>query len=254
MKISELLIETAIGEGVNDPHIFKAISIIGPMGAGKSTIARQLVGGTGLRSLNLDNFNELFIKQGKVPSGLISPDQLQRSWELTQKQKGNWITNRLGLLVDGSGRNVQALHKSLADLEKLGYDTLVILIMASFNTLLKRQQLRITQQKMQFGQGRQIPVDLARTSYDQIQLNITKLKQLYGDRLLVINNEGAVDLSQEQKIVDKFLSAPPLKPAAQEWIKAHSQTQGQRVDKQIAQQQRKTASAARAAQYQQPKE
>ena len=57
MKIFELL--ESLEEGVNDPHIFKAVAMIGPMGAGKSTIAKQLVGGSGLRSLNLDNFNEL---------------------------------------------------------------------------------------------------------------------------------------------------------------------------------------------------
>ena len=89
MKISELIFESIVDEGVNDQHIFKAIAMIGPMGAGKSTIAQQLVGGSGLRSLNLDNFNELLIKQGKVAGGMLTPDQLERNWELTQKQKGN---------------------------------------------------------------------------------------------------------------------------------------------------------------------
>ena len=69
MKISELF--ESLEEGVNDPHIFKAIAMIGPMGAGKSTIAKQLVGGSGLRSLNLDNFNELLIKQGKVAGAIL---------------------------------------------------------------------------------------------------------------------------------------------------------------------------------------
>ena len=83
MRIKEL-IETKkqslvyAAEGVYDPHIFKAIAMIGPMGAGKSTIAQQLVGGSGLRSLNLDNFNELLIKQGKVAGGNLTPDQLER--------------------------------------------------------------------------------------------------------------------------------------------------------------------------------
>jgi adenylate kinase family enzyme len=251
MKISELLVESIVDEGVNDPHIFKAVAMIGPMGAGKSTIATQLVGGSGLRSLNLDNFNELLIKQGKVAGGMLSPDQLERNWELTQKQKGNWVGERMGMLIDGSGRNVEGLVKPLTELEKLGYDTLVILVNVSLETSLQRQQSRAAKQAAQFGQGRNVPLDLAKSSYAQIQQNIPKLRQLYGNRLLIINNEGAVDLSQEKKVVDRFMIAPPSKPAAIEWIKSHSQRQGQKLDKQLSQQQRQAASMSRAQQFQQ---
>lgn len=251
MKISELF--ESLEEGVNDPHIFKAIAMIGPMGAGKSTIAQQLVGGSGLRSLNLDNFNELLIKQGKVAGGNLTPDQLERNWELTQKQKGNWISERLGLLIDGSGRNIEGLIKPLMQLEKIGYNTLVILVNVSLETSLQRQQSRAARQTAQYGTGRNVPLDLAKSSYEQIQRNIPTLKNIYGQRLLIINNEGAVDLSQEKKRVDAFMSAPPNKPAAIEWIKSHGQIQGQQLDKKLAQQQRQAASAQRAPAYTQGK-
>jgi adenylate kinase family enzyme len=241
--------EGALDEGVNDPHIFKAIAMIGPMGAGKSTIARQLVGGSGLRSLNLDNFNELLIKQGKVAGGNLTPDQLERSWQLTQAQKGNWVAERLGLLIDGSGRNVEGLVKPLTDLEALGYNTMVILVNVSLDTSLQRQQARAAQQTAQYGTGRNVPLDLAKSSYEQIQQNIPKLQQLYGNRLLIINNERAVDLSQEQSIVSKFLNSPPSSPAAVQWIKSHGQAQGQQLDNRLAQQQRQSASAQRAPAY-----
>ena len=251
MKISELF--ESLEEGVNDPHIFKAIAMIGPMGAGKSTIAQQLVGGSGLRSLNLDNFNELLIKQGKVAGGNLTPDQLERNWELTQKQKGNWISERLGLLIDGSGRNVEGLIKPLMQLEEIGYNTLVILVNVSLETSLQRQQSRAARQAAQYGTGRNVPLDLAKSSYEQIQRNIPTLKNIYGQRLLIISNEGAVDLSQEKKRVDAFMSAPPNKPAAIEWIKSHGQIQGQQLDKKLAQQQRQAASAQRAPAYTQGK-
>ena len=241
--------EGALDEGVNDPHIFKAIAMIGPMGAGKSTIARQLVGGSGLRSLNLDNFNELLIKKGKVAGGNLTPDQLERSWQLTQAQKDSWVTERLGLLIDGSGRNVEGLVKPLIELEKLGYDTMVILVNVSLETSLQRQQTRAAQQTAQYGAGRNVPLDLAKSSYEQIQQNIPKLQQLYGNRLLIINNERAVDLSQEQSIVSKFLNSPPSSPAAVQWIKSHGQSQGQQLDNRLAQQQRQAASAQRAPAY-----
>jgi len=233
-----------IDEGVNDPHIFKAIFMTGPMGAGKSTIAKQLVGGSGLRSLNIDNFNELLIKQGKVVGGNLTPDQLERSWQLTQKQKVNWVDGRLGLLIDGSGRNIEGLVKPFIQLEALGYSTMVIFVNVSLETSLQRQQSRVAHT------GRNIPLDLAKSSYEQIQQNIPKLKQLYGNSLLIINNEDAIDLSKdlskEQNIISKFLNSPPTSPAAIEWIR--SRGQGQQLDKRLAQQ-RQTASAQRASAY-----
>jgi guanylate kinase len=130
---------------------------------------------------------------------------------------------------------------------------MVILVNVSLETSLQRQQSRAAKQAAQFGQGRNVPLDLAKSSYEQIQQNIPKLKQLYGNRLLIINNEGAVDLSQEKQVVDRFMSSPPSKPAAIEWIKAHGQAQGQQLDKRLAQQQRQAASAQRAPAYTQGK-
>ena len=253
MKIAELIVESIVDEGVNDPHTFKAIAMIGPWGAGKSTIAQQLVGGSGLRSLNLDNFSELLIKQGKVAGGNLTPAQLERSWQLTQQQKGNWIDGRLGLLIDGSGRNVEVLVAPLTQLEALGYNTMVILVNVSLETSLQRVQSRAVKQAAQFGQGRNVPLDSAKSSYEQVQQNIPKLKQLYANRLLIINNEGAVDLSQEKQVVDRFMASPPTKPAAIQWIKSHGQVPGQQLDKRLAQQQRQAASAQRAPAYTQGK-
>jgi hypothetical protein len=130
---------------------------------------------------------------------------------------------------------------------------MVILVNVSLETSLQRQQSRAAQQTAQYGTGRNVPLDLAKSSYNQIQQNIPKLKQLYGNRLLIINNEGAVDLSQEQSIVSKFLNSPPSSPAAVQWIKSHGQAQGQQLDNRLAQQQRQAASAQRAPAYTQGK-
>ena len=43
-----------VDEGVNDPHIFKAVFLAGGPGSGKSFVAKNLLGGTGLRSINSD--------------------------------------------------------------------------------------------------------------------------------------------------------------------------------------------------------
>ena len=226
MRIFEVL-DSSIDEGLYDQHIFKAIAMIGPMGAGKSTIAKKLVGGSGLRSLNLDNFNELLIQKGQVPNGQLSPDQLEKNWQLTQKQKTNWLDGRLGMLIDGSGRNVDGLVKPLKELETIGYDVAVILVNVSLDTSIQRQQSRAAAQAAQYGQGRNVPLDLAKSSHEQIQANIPKYQQIFGKNFFVVNNEGAVDLAKVEKSINQFMSAPPSKPAALQWIKQQQSERSQ---------------------------
>jgi len=240
-------------EGVYDPHIFKVIFMTGPMGAGKSTIAQKLIGGTGLRSLNLDNFNELMIKKGQVPDGKLTGDQLQNSWEKVQKQKVNFLDGRLGLLVDGSGRNVEDIKENLQNLLNMGYDAACIMVnVPDVEETITRAQRRAAEQKEKYGVGRNIPQDFQRTTHEQIQKNIPTLQKIFqnnffyidttkkdaelekGDRKLKNWNRqlGPIDNSsnpinsklQAIKIqINKFMSAPPSNPAALQWIAQQKQ-------------------------------
>lgn len=210
-------------EGVYDPYIFKAIFMTGPMGAGKSTVAQKLVGGYGLRSLNLDNFNEMAIKKGQVPNGQLSNDQLQKSWELVQAQKGNFIDGRLGLLIDGSGRNLQDISQNLTNLRNLGYDTACILVNVDVEVSIQRAQQRAAAQAQQYGQGRNVPEELQRSTHAAIRNNIPQLKKIFGKYFFEVDNTSQPVLTSLQKGVNSFLRTPPSSPAAIQWIQSEKQ-------------------------------
>jgi len=217
----QVLLEQAyerIVEGLYDPHIFKAIFMTGPMGAGKSTVAQKLVGGTGLRSLNLDNFNELMIKKGQVEGGILTPDQLQSSWEKVQKQKVNFLEGRLGLLIDGSGRNVEDIKENLQILLTLGYDVACIMVNVDIDVSIDRAKKRAALQAAQYGTGRNVPEELQRKTHADIQRNIPILKQIFGKYFFEIDNTNTPDLALVQKKINQFLMTSPSKPQAQEWI------------------------------------
>lgn len=207
-----------LSEGVYDPHIFKAIFMTGPMGAGKSTVAQQLVGGTGLRSLNLDNFNELMIKKGQVEGGNLTPDQLQISWERVQKQKANFLQGRLGLLIDGSGRNVEDIKENLQDLLNLGYDVACIMVNVDIETSIERARKRAALQAAKHGTGRNVPETLQRQTHAAIQKNIPTLQQIFKSNFFEIDNTNTPNLHVVQKKINQFLKSPPSQPAAQKWI------------------------------------
>jgi adenylate kinase family enzyme len=60
-------IKEFLNEGKHDQNIYKCVIVLGPAGVGKSTAIRKIVGGTGLKYLNADQFLELDIE--KVISG-----------------------------------------------------------------------------------------------------------------------------------------------------------------------------------------
>jgi adenylate kinase family enzyme len=225
-------------EGVNDPHIFKCIFLFGPMGAGKSTVARPLLTHTGLRSVNLDNFNEMFIKKGQVPTGHLAPDQLEKSWQLSQTQQQNFMDSRLGIIIDGSGRNPNTAIGVIEKLQPLGYEFMMIFVNVSEATSIARQQSRADKQQQQWGVGRQVDPTLAKDTYAQVQKHLSKYSAYFGpQRFVYVDNENTPDLTQATKKVDAFLNAPITSPKAIEWI--NSQKGGQ----QVAQRQQKLATA-----------
>jgi len=237
-KPSEGVAEGSLEEGVNDPHTFKCIFLFGPMGAGKSTVARPLLTHTGLRSVNLDNFNELFVKKGQVPTGHLSPDQLEKSWELTQKQQQNFIDGRLGVIIDGSGRNPSTAIGVIEKLAPLGYEFMMIFVNVSEATSIARQQSRAEKQKQQWGAGRQVDSELAKNTYAQVQKNLDKYSAYFGpQRFVYVDNENTPDLTQATKKVEAFLRAPVRQPEALAWI------QSQKGGDKVAQQQNKLATA-----------
>lgn len=236
-SVDQLLLEQAytkvrmFTEGVYDPHIFKAIFTVGPMAAGKSTVSQKLFGGTGLRSLNLDNFNEMMIRRGEVPGGELSDEQLQKSWEKVQKQKVNFLNGRLGVHVDGSGRNAEDVKENLSTLINLGYDTLCIFVNVDLEKSIENAKKRELEQIEKYGIGRTVPLERLKKTHAEVQPNIGAFQQAFGENFFYIdtthfppeffqkkNFPPPAELIPIQKKINQFLSAPPSHPAALNWI------------------------------------
>ena len=66
MRVEEII--KSVEEGINDPHIFKAVFMAGGPGSGKGFVAQNLLGGPGLRTINSDAMDEF------VSNGLDSED------------------------------------------------------------------------------------------------------------------------------------------------------------------------------------
>jgi len=169
-----------IDEGVLDPHIFKAVIMIGPPGAGKSTTANKLFGHSGLRKINIDDFSEMMIRKGRSQGGVLTPDQWDMAWDKVQSRKSLTLDGRLGMYFDSTGKSPQRIFEVTNQLSALGYDIMLILVTASFDTTLNRQQSREQEQREKWGVGRVVDPSYAQEVYDLVKNNIKIYESSFG--------------------------------------------------------------------------
>ena len=86
--------------------------LAGGPGSGKSFVARNILGGTGLKTMNSDDVYEILMKKQDLaldPDTIASPQGQEirdKAKLMTKKRSANWIDGRLGLLIDGTGKDV----------------------------------------------------------------------------------------------------------------------------------------------------
>lgn len=208
-------------EGVDDPAIFKAIFLAGGPGSGKSFI----VGKTGLPALGMrvvnsdDAFEKAMKKAGKkMTSDEIFSDEGQairgKAKALTSKRQEMYITGRLGLVIDGTGKDPNKIKRQAKALEDLGYDTMMILVNTTLEVAIERDKDR----------DRSLGKTKVTKYWTTVQKNIGTLQQMFGKkRFIIVDNTDITKTEQETlrayREAKKFLDRQPDNPLAKKWIK-----------------------------------
>lgn len=192
-------------DGRYDPHIFKAVFMAGSPGSGKSTIAQKLFGGTGLKELNVDRFWELYNRMGK-------PEDYKRFHALATMQKTNWLSGRLGLLIDGTARRLDRMEAIKRELDSLGYDTAMIFVNTDLQTAMDRVRIRAERT------GRDVPADKVTQAWKDTQKNLGGLQAMFGKNFFIVDNTDEPDLAHAESRMRRWLAQAPRKPEAREWL------------------------------------
>jgi dephospho-CoA kinase len=182
-------------EGVYDPNIFKAIFLAGGPGSGKSYVVRRTTGGMGMKIVNSDDIYEKMLKDAGLdttPEDIYS-DQGQeirgRAKGVTSRMKGNFLEGRLGLIIDGTGKDYDKIAKQVQSLQALGYETYMIFV----NTSLETAQERNLKRK------RTLKTDEVTSMWNEVQNNIGKFQRLFGGSnfIIVDNNDAGEDVFEK---------------------------------------------------------
>lgn len=210
----------ALEEGVNDPGIFKAVFLAGGPGSGKSFI----VGKTALTSLGLklinsdDAFEAQLRKVGlkPTPEDIFSPKGQEvrgRAKALTGLKQKLALNGRLGLVVDGTGKDFDKIKKQAEELKKIGYEVAMIFVNTDLETAQARNKAR----------ERTLPEKEVEAMWKAVQNNIGKFQNLFGQNFIVVDNsdganyEGGVNSAYKQ--MSAWVKKGPIKPAAKKWIR-----------------------------------
>ena len=203
-------------EGVYDPNIFKAFFLAGGPGSGKSYVVRRTTGGSGLKIVNSDNAFEMLLKRAglslKMPASEEEPRDVVRSRAkaITSKQKANYIEGRLGLIIDGTGREAEKILYQKRQLEELGYDTYMIFVNTSLDVALQRNAER----------ARSVNEKIVVKSWKDVQGNIGKFSNMFRQGMIIVdNNDAGEDIFKVVwKRVQGLLKNKVTNTRAKNWI------------------------------------
>ena len=203
-------------EGVYDPNILKAFFLAGGPGSGKSYVVKRTTGGLGMKIVNSDNAFEKLLKDAglslKMPPEEEEPREKVRvrAKEITAKRQMNYIQGRLGLIIDGTGREYDRISKQARELEGLGYDTHMIFVNTSIDVALERNAKR----------ARSVPTSIVINSWKATQANIGKFQNFFKNNFIILDNNDADEdmMFQIYKRVKKLANKKVQNHRGKAWI------------------------------------
>ena len=217
---------TELLEGVYDPNIFKAFFMAGGPGSGKSYAVELGIGqaqkgvkvtAQGLKVVNSDDVFEKYLKDARLNfkmdanQGKQRDALRQRAKVITKKKQDNYIEGRLGMVIDGTGKDYNKITTDASTLRQIGYDVHMIFVNTSLEVALERNTQR----------PRQVPEKIVIDSWNQVQQNIGKFQRYFGNKNFVIvdNNEVSDDVfDMVGKEVRRMLRKKVDNYIAKNWI------------------------------------
>jgi len=208
-----------IQEGVYDPNIFNAIFLAGGPGSGKSYVVKRSTGGLGLKVLNSDDIYEKELEKAGLdigkPEDIFSDEGQElrvKAKRLTKGRQMSWVAGRLGIIIDGTGKDLNKIGGQKKLLDALGYETMMIFVNTSLDTAQERNMER----------KRKLPPKAVESMWNNVQKNIGGFQNMFGSKnfIIVDNNDAGEDIfAKVYKRIRGIVVKKPTKVIAKRWIK-----------------------------------
>ena len=210
-------------EGVYDPNIFKAFFLAGGPGSGKSYVVTRTTKMFGMRVVNSDDVFEKLIKKAGLSLDMrtMEPktrDEIRgRAKEITKSRmgdiktgEGGYIGGRIGLIIDGTGKDYDKIEGQMRGLQRLGYESHMIFVNTSLDTALERNAKR----------DRKLRDSMVIKSWNEVQSNLGKFSQYFRRNFIVVDNNDSKEdvMGPVFKQVMSLAKTKVQNPTGLKWI------------------------------------
>jgi tRNA uridine 5-carbamoylmethylation protein Kti12 len=149
----------------------------------------------------------------KMPASETEPRDVvrDRAKKTTAARKSGYVEGRLGIIIDGTGREYDKISKEATQLQQLGYDTYMIFVNTSLDVALERNAMR----------PRTIPEKIVTKSWRDVQQNLGKFSQFFRQGLVIVDNNDAGDdvFNMVSKQIRGLVKKKVKNGRAMEWIR-----------------------------------
>lgn len=225
------LFEQFITEGVHDKGIFKAVFLSGGPGSGKDYVLDNTLQGHGLTEINSDKALEYLMDKNNLDMTMPESEKDARDLvrgkakSMTELRQRLALFGRNGLIINGTGDDVEKIKKIKERLEQLGYETSMVSVVTDDEVSRQRNIER--------GQrgGRTVPEEIRKKKWDAVTEARPELAKLFGQNYVEFDNSQdlrnappeVVKQKQEEMLdifkgVKEFVSKPPQSEMSQAWI------------------------------------
>lgn len=177
-----------MAEALDERYAFKALFMCGAPGAGKSDIGSQMFSGLGLVFVNQDVtldfvLNRVGIKSrdfaDPVVQAEISPYR-PAAKAMMMKRQELLMNAHVGMVIDGTGRDVPTVTDVATVLRKRGYDVGMVFVNTSLESSIARVQAR----------DRTVPLTVISDSWHEVQRALGEYQRYFGSgNFLIVDND-----------------------------------------------------------------
>jgi len=234
--------------------MIKAVFMAGGPGSGKSYTAKALFGGvraselatstqSGLKILNSDPAFEKYLEEVGVDPGDLariaredpelayelglvdergvppeSPRGRAKSYKNTAQKMWTGPNSRLGIIVDGTGDDLEKITTKKAAMEELGYDTYMVFVNTTLEVAQERNKNRT----------RKLPPPKVEEIWTDVQANLGAFQGLFGQgSITIVDNTVYGPLPEDvETAVNAFIARPVQNPVGRQWIEDQLSTRG----------------------------
>jgi dephospho-CoA kinase len=218
-------------EGVHDKAIFKAVFLAGGPGSGKDYVLDNTLAGHGLTEINSDKALEFLMdKEGLDKTMPASENEKKdivrgRAKNITELRQKLALLGRNGLIINGTGDDVEKITKIKKRLEEIGYDSSMIVVNTA-DEISKQRNIERGQRG-----GRTVPENIRKEKWDNVQAGRAEFAKMFGQNYMEFDNSEdlrtaspeVVKAKKEEMLqlftnVKNFVAAKPTSDSAKEWI------------------------------------